>query len=276
MNTYDSRKFPPLPTTPEAPNQHYRAFNTGDDFEQPRDIREYLALVAREGTVLGQRSAANENIANAPMVLRRFQNAFVLCEATVIVLSPLGLDHDQGGLVILIGRLSGCDRSTTEPKTHSNSVLVSGQGMIQAKRWARMALEQVSGEPLVTTAVSTNGKDTSFSSLRPYEHEDPDSPFTHQSEPAVRIKLERVDSDLHMWYQTHETNWQYPGARQPTPQEISLSWQRCKIVVDFFGCPEAEQDIWVGCYASRPSSDFDARVHEELMIEFEGLETPGV
>ena len=97
---------------------------------------------------------------------------------------------------------------------------------------------------------------------------------------TVRFKFERIGDSLCVWYKTlgdsHSAWLSHQAAR---PEVSNQDWRKIREVMGFFTNITRKQDVWVGCYASRPTSsmqdyaiDGRAPEHERLLVEFEDFE----
>lgn len=129
-------------------------------------------------------------------------------------------------------------------------------------------------------ATSSCGADWSSSATlpRPSSSFDPYN-LTSQS---LRVKFERVDDALWIWYQIPNLPSLSPDYDpssdedyQRTPEDVGSGWKKMREVSGFFGGWEQKGNVWVGCYASRPTDFEPSNAWEELdalVAEFEDLD----
>lgn len=129
-------------------------------------------------------------------------------------------------------------------------------------------------------ATSSCGADWSSSATlpRPSSSFDPYN-LTSQS---LRVKFERVDDALWIWYQIPNLPSSSPDYDpssdedyRRTPEDVGSGWKKMREVSGFFGGWEQKGNVWVGCYASRPTDFEPSNAWEELdalVAEFEDLD----
>jgi len=99
---------------------------------------------------------------------------------------------------------------------------------------------------------------------------------------SLRIKFERVDESLWIWYRLpnltaahldyYQTSDYDPGR---SPEDVGSGWKKMREIMGFFGGVEQKGNVWVGCYASRPMDFEPSNSWEEvdgLVAEFEDLD----
>lgn len=249
----------------------YELVNVPIDHEQHEDVTEYFSLTARSNTRFGRR-APDENDITAPMLLKRLRYPFVLAEVTVSV--DFQVDWDQGGLAIFAGghpthhQLNQlASRSLRRPYVVVDPSLRPGPS-----KWARVAFEVNAGEPNITTLVANPKCAVDWACTPAFSYFDP-AYLEETSMPSIRLKLERVGSDLWVWFMVPSTVVMSTAA--PTPAFISRQWRKCREIVNFFDPESSKGGFWVGCYASRPvdTEGLDTNLHNGgLFVEFEDLE----
>ncbi|KAJ9495466.1 hypothetical protein H2202_009006 [Exophiala xenobiotica] len=267
----------------ELDGSGFKAINVGSNFEQSEDVHEYFALQAPPNSKIQRKPAASDDV-TAPMVLKRLQQSFLLAEVTVS--AEFAMDHDQAGLVIFAGSLP--DESTPRSPASRRSSRYSGFGTDAhaTRRWAKAGLEFARGElhAASSVAISTCGADWSSSARMPspFSNFDPFS-LTSVSSQSLRIRFERLDQSLWISYEIpnyNESEMDYHlssgyGPEQPNPEELGSRWKQMREVTGFFAGVEQKGNIWVGCYASRPTDYEPTNTWDEvdeLVAEFEDLD----
>lgn len=252
----------------QQPTSNFEILNPPADFEQPECPTEYFSLTAKPNTRLSRRTLMEDDI-TAPMMLQRLRHPFVLCEVTVS--GDFVNDWDQAGLVIFTGGHPAHNQSFGTMRFASRGRLVVFDPQLNrpSSKWARVALEQTDGELGISTLVANPkcGVDWASTPAFPLVHPD------HVSEmpmPSLRLKLERVGSDLWVWFMNPEMYSQIGS--EPSPEFVRRQWRKCREIVNFFDNETAKGDTWVGCYASRPVEEESDEVYDGLFVEFEDLE----
>lgn len=266
----------------------YTAINVGTNFEQPEDITEYFSLQAPPNTNIWRKPSACDDT-TAPMVLKRLHQSFILAEVTVS--ADFAMEYDQAGLVIFAGSLadSSISRSPVARRSprYSRGGTVPGPGVPAPGKWAKAGLEFTGGElhAASVVAISPSGADWSSSARMPSPSATFD-PYSLTSQ-SLRIKFERVDDSLWIWYQIpHLTSFtssensmgHYTGSgyeRGRSPEDVGSGWTKMREIMGFFGGVEQKGNVWVGCYASRPMNFEPSNRWEEvdqLVAEFEDLD----
>lgn len=244
-----------------ANDNHYLAYNVRDGFEQPEDAEEYFCLAAPPDSRIWRGSRRDEF--SAPMLLTSLVQKFQVIEVTVSV--PLEVVQDQAGIAIFF------DMSPDEPWISPTSFegrrrRRSNTEREHTGRWAKAALQQTEDDLLGLATVIAHpscGADQSISTV-PVDVSDHYGFQSHMS--TLRIKLERVNDALWVWYRVPEA---FSGEFR-TPEEISLQWRRVREVAGFFTGASAKSRIMVGCYASRPL-EMGEDDSKDLIAEFEDL-----
>jgi len=252
----------------ELADTGFTAINVGSDFERPEDVTEYFTLHAPPNTNIWRKPSAMDD-ATAPMVLKRLQQSFILAEVTVS--ADFAMEFDQAGLVIFAGaRPDQSSRSAvsrrTRPYTRRNSLSAMG-------KWVKAGLEFTGGEIHATSVVATSscGADWCSSARLPPRTANFD-PYPSPP-PSLRVKFERVDGSLWIWYQMPDSSLDPPAVRSPA--DVGSEWKKMREVMGFFNGREEKGEIWVGCYASRPMDFEPSNSWEELdnlVAEFEDLD----
>lgn len=241
----------------------YEVINMPTDFEQPDDVTEYFSLTASSYTRLSRRSPQEDEF-TVPMILRRARTPFVLCEVTVS--GDYQTDWDQGGLVIFLGDLPGQQQPGAFRRPHVSSALRLGNG---SSKWARVGVELTRGELSITTLVANTkcGNDWASTPAFPLSRPNQRADF---SLPSFRLKLERVGSDLWIWFMMPDMSSDPLGI--PTPEFVSRQWRKCREIAKFFDDAYVKEDVYVGCYASRPVQAENLPDDDGLFVEFEDFE----
>lgn len=261
----------------------YTAINVGTNFEQPEDITEYFSLQAPPNTNIWRKPSACDDT-TAPMVLKRLHQSFILAEVTVS--ADFAMEYDQAGLVIFAGSLADSAASRSPLTRRSPRYSRTGPGIPSTGKWAKAGLEFTGGElhAASVVALSPSGADWSSSARMPCSATAFD-PYSLTSQ-SLRIKFERVDQSLWIWYQiphlsSHDNNIntdQYSGVgygRGRSPEDVGSGWTKMREIMGFFGGVEQKGHVWVGCYASRPMNFEPSNRWEEvdqLVAEFEDLD----
>ena len=248
-----------------ACDHHYLAYNVCDGFQQPEDAAEYFFLAAPPDSRIWRGCRRDEF--SAPMLLTSLVQKFQVIEVTVC--AALEMVQDQAGIVIFF------DMSPDEPWVSPTSFegrrrRRSNTEREHTGRWAKAALQQTEDDLLGLATVVAHpscGADQSISTV-PVNLSDQFGFASHAS--TLRIKLERVNDALWVWYRVPEA---FPGEFR-TLEEISLQWRRVREVAGFFTGVSAKSRIMVGCYASRPlemgeddSKDFVAEFEDLRILE---------
>lgn len=257
----------------QQPASEFEIINEPAGFEDPEEVTDYFSLTATSNTRLGRKTAQEDEI-TAPMILKRLTYPFVLCEVTVS--ADLQNDWDQGGLAIFAGGHPGQTRinQLRNPSLRRADILNGHRSNSGPMKWARVALEMNVGELNISTLVANPecGVDWASTPAFPSSHSDD----LDSSIPSVRLKLERVGSDLWVWFMVPEAPMHLNSTSAPTPEAISRRWRKCREIINFFDPYSAKGGVWIGCYASRPvEADMvdDCPHHEDgLFVEFEDLE----
>jgi len=260
----------------------FTAINVGANFEQPEDITEYFSLQAPPNTNIWRKPSSLDDT-TAPMVLKRLHQSFILAEVTVS--ADFAMEYDQAGLVIFAGSLSDSSISRS-PIIRRSPRYPRGAPATPAPtgKWAKAGLEFTGGElhAASVVALSPSGADWSSSATMPSPSTTFD-PYSLTSQ-SLRIKFERVDESLWIWYQipnltaSFEDTDPYAGpgyGRGRSPEVVGSGWRKMREVMGFFGGIEQKGNIWVGCYASRPMNFEPSNRWEEvdqLVAEFEDLD----
>ncbi len=263
----------------ELAREDFVAVNVPTSFEQPDDVDEYFSLRAPPNTSIWRKPSASDDT-TAPMILKRLRHSFLLAEVTVSAV--LSEEFDQAGIVIFAGSLpdptlSPLPIAARRVSRHSGR----GSDARATGRWAKAGLELIEGglHAASVVAISPCGADWAGIPLT-------STPFgAHSSvSQSLRIKLERVDESLWIWYELQEdpssleSQYPYgdPYTRQRSPEEVASRWRKMREVMGFFagGLELQKGSVWVGCYASRPmecESRHSWEVPSALLAEFEGL-----
>ena len=246
-------------------------------------LSEYFTLTANPSTTIWQQPGQSTT-ASAPMILTHLQYPFVLAEVTVI--AELDRAWDQGGLIIFSGPPPEYPLTLTNisrRRSSSRYELVEGE-RTESGKWVKAGLELNGNILHATTAVASkaSGTDLSLSPLQNMPLSQPHDPFAtnHTISMTIRFKFERIGDSLCVWYKAlgdGHSNWL--SHQEVSPETSNQDWRKIREVMGFFTSITRKQDVWVGCYASRPTSSMqdyplDGRTlhHERLLVEFEDFE----
>ncbi|KAL2401771.1 hypothetical protein ABEF93_008299 [Exophiala dermatitidis] len=257
----------------------FTAVNVDSDFEQPEDIHEYFTLQAPPNTTIWRKPSAIDDT-TAPMVLKRLQQSFILAEVTVS--ADFAMEFDQAGLVIFSGSLRDPPSSRSPNVRRSPRYYRPRMETLARGKWAKAGLEFTGGElhAASVVAISSCGADWSSSARMPSPSTTFD-PFSLTSQ-SLRIKFERVEESLWIWYQIPNLSPQPSDCQPPSfdpgrrsPEDVGSGWKKMREIMGFFGGMEGKANVWVGCYASRPMNFEPSNSWEEvdaLVAEFEDLD----
>lgn len=258
----------------------FTAVNVDSDFEQPEDIHEYFSLQAPPNTNIWRKPSATDDT-TAPMVLKRLQQSFILAEVTVS--ADFAMEFDQAGLVIFAGSLPEPPLSRSPSVRRSPRYSRPRMDALARGKWAKAGLEFTGGElhAASVVAISSCGADWSSSARMPSPLSTFD-PFSLTSQ-SLRVKFERVDDSLWIWYQIPNLNpqslddYQSPNVNpsRRSPEDVGSGWKKMREIMGFFGGRQDKANVWVGCYASRPMNFEPSNSWEEvdaLVAEFEDLD----
>ncbi len=242
----------------EVTGTRFTAHNIQGSFERNENIQEYFQLEAPPNTKIWRKPITHDNM-SAPMILTSLQQPFLLAEVTVSV--DLDVEWDQAGLVIFAGT---SPTTTTAPSLHRrrNPSPLGGQPEQAGGKWVKASLELAAGEPGLSTVVANPscGPDWSFT---------PTCPCDEGQLPSLRVKLEKVDDDLWVWYRIAESS--AIASEYRSPGEVSMDWKKAREVSGFFTDVDAKLGVTVGCYTSRPMP-LEEDEKNTLFAEFEDLE----
>jgi regulation of enolase protein 1 (concanavalin A-like superfamily) len=267
----------------ELSHEDFVAVNVPTTFEQPDNVHEYFSLQAPPNTSIWRKPSASDDT-TAPMILKRLRQSFILAEVTVS--AALSEEFDQAGIVIFAGSLPdptlsplpiAARRVSRHPRRGSEARATG--------RWAKAGLELIEGElhAASVVAISPCGADWTSSARLPL----PPAPFGPYSlaSQSLRVKLERVEESLWIWYKLPESSTSFesqypytdPYMRPRNPEDVASGWRKMREIMGFFagGLEHQKGNVWVGCYASRPM-EFEPRHSWEapngLLAEFEDLD----
>lgn len=249
----------------EQLNSRFRAHNVSSNFQPPENVMEYFSLIAPPDSAIGRASPREDEI-TAPMILTKLNRAFTCCEVTIS--ADFEMDWDQGGLVIFSGGAPRSQQSVASPG-RSPYIFVERQLNAQRGKWAKVGLEFTGGELGVSAVVANPncGADWSFTPAFPLMTP---RDALHMAMPSVRVKLERVGSDLWVWYRIPDETPMPLTSR--SPEVMSRQWKKCREIHSFFEDEGLKGGVWVGCYASRPMDLEEPTEDDGLYVEFEDLE----
>lgn len=222
---------------------------------------DYFTLTAQPGTKIWREAGLPDTI-TAPMVFTVLHEPLIIAEVTIT--ANWELEWDQAGFVIFVGGSPRGDRQT-QPYNRAPS-----------RRWVKAGLEFHSGILHVSSAaaIAPLGADRALARL----------PINNAFEAQLRsgmqggrIKIERIGDALWIWYQPGQTSY-HTAFRSPA--EASSEWQKVREVAGFFWGMDRKDEVWIGCYASRPmqrtpTTTISRRAEDDrngLRVEFEDLE----
>lgn len=248
----------------------------------PSQLSDYFRLTANPSTTLWRQPHSN-TVATAPMVLTHLQHPFIVAEVTVM--ADFEMERDQCGLVIFSGPSPGISLSTSSQlRRRSCSRCESdNEGSNEQGKWVKAGLELIGDSLHATSAVATkeSGADWSLCPLQPTPQFQPyeTDGFSSTLRMNLRIKFERVGDSLEVWYRTDNSTHGTRAYYHPTPEIASQQWRKLREVMGFFSGIERKENVWVGCYASRPTGalqvdeeGYNGQEDESLIVEFEDLE----
>jgi len=250
----------------ELSNTRFQAVNVGSDFEQPEDISEYFTLQAPPNTHIWRKPSEYDDT-TAPMLLTRLRQSFILAEVTVS--ADFQMEWDQAGLVIFAGALPSQRPRTPIPRRirryspYENTIA-------PGSKWVKAGLEFTGGTINVSSVVATSacGSDWATAGCMPFRPY-----YDSYASSQVRLKFERVDDALWIWFRIVDTS---PSTNDhESPESVGARWIKMREVMGFFGGREEKGNVWVGCYASRPMNWEPSNTLEEagsLIAEFEDLD----
>ncbi|RMD42255.1 hypothetical protein DV735_g2879, partial [Chaetothyriales sp. CBS 134920] len=243
----------------DVPGTRFTAHNLGPYFERNEEFHDYFQLEAPPNTVIWRKPVYQDH-ASAPMILTSATRSFIVAEVTVSV--DLDVEWDQAGLVLF----THFDTSppTAPLRRRRTSSLLGEHSHQQNRKWIKAGLGLSSGEPgLCTVLANPNcGPDSSFTPTY--------TSYYDGQLPSIRVKLERVNDDLWVWYKIPESA-SVADMEYRSPAEVSLDWKKTREVSGFFAGLGKEADITVGCYVSRPMP-LEEEDKNTLFAEFEDLE----
>lgn len=190
----------------DAEDTPFTFVNVGSDFECPEDMSDYFSLKAPPNTHIWRKPSQCDDT-TAPMVLKRLQQSFILAEVTVTV--ELEMEFDQAGLVIFTGSPPGQIPRTPvlrRDRRYSNRITTH---TVSTGKWVKAGLEFTNGACTATSVVATSscGSDWSCSSSSPSSRNNsPDisTSLRRLITASLRVKFERVDDSLWVWFQWPE------------------------------------------------------------------------
>ncbi|KIW30763.1 uncharacterized protein PV07_02465 [Cladophialophora immunda] len=266
--------------------EDFVAVNVPANFEQPEDLHEYFSLRAPPNTSIWRKPSASDDT-SAPMILKRLRQSFILAEVTVS--ADFAREFDQAGIVIFAGSLPDPSRPSTAAARRMSRYQRPGNEALATGKWAKAGLELIEGElhAASVVAISPCGADWASSARLP----SPPTPYGSYSltSHSLRIKLERVEESLWIWYKLpdhiaslEQPRYPYPELdpryqRERNPEDVASGWRKMREIMGFFGggLEHQKATVWVGCYASRPM-EFEPRHNWEtvdgLVAEFEDLD----
>lgn len=248
---------------------------------------DYFTLTAPPNTDLWRKPPSRDT-ATAPIIYTALRRPFNVAEVTIS--AEWEMEWDQGGLVIFAGSPPGLsDTGVTNGRTHGRR-RPSPSDTTNSLRWVKAGLEFTGGALSASTVVANgSGADLSLMPLYPPCFPLPAYPLSHSS---LRIKFERLDSSLWIWYQQPGNVFHnhYPTSPPGGPtdpysvESVAGTWKKLREVTDFFWDID-DKNIHIGVYASRPTS-FEAsmggngtwngreggQVANGLVVEFEDLD----
>ncbi|WEW61163.1 hypothetical protein PRK78_006653 [Emydomyces testavorans] len=238
----------------------FTPLNLPSDFTLP-ECMDYFTLSAAPNTDLWRKPPDRETT-TAPILYTSLRHPFVIAEVTVT--ADWEMEWDQGGLVIFAGPAPRQQQqqqqlhrqqstSSAQPSQPSQSQTQSQAQSVPPppypslptgpSKWVKAGLEFSAGTVNASSVSATaDGADWCLSPLAP--------PNVSTSITSLRIKLERIDHSLWVWYQI-------PGLMTAhaarTPGAIGNSWRKLREVTWFFWGVE-DKSVHVGVYASRPAN----------------------
>ncbi|RMZ89605.1 hypothetical protein DV736_g3166, partial [Chaetothyriales sp. CBS 134916] len=242
----------------EVAGTRFTAHNINGYFERNEEIHDYFQLEAPPNTLIWRKPASQDHT-SAPMILTSATRPFIVAEVTVSV--DLDVEWDQAGLVLFTDFDAP---STPSFRRRRTSSFLGEQGHQLNRKWIKAGLGLSSGEPgLCTVLANPNcGPDSSFT---------PTYASCYDGQlPSIRVKLEKVNDDLWVWYKIPESS-SVADMEYRSPGEVSLDWKKTREVSGFFTGLGKEAAITVGCYASRPMP-LEEDEKNTLFAEFEDLE----
>ncbi|EEH20322.1 hypothetical protein PABG_02581 [Paracoccidioides brasiliensis Pb03] len=194
----------------------------------------------------------------APILFTSLCEPFTIAEVTVT--ADWEMECDQGGLVIFAGPAPSHqapprptinrnnNNSNSNPDTNTPGEHQSPSSYPYPPpprppapcKWVKAGLEFSAGT-VNASSVSAAGDGADWC-LCPLAL--PNQPTSIDS---LRIKLERIDHSLWVWYQLPSTGYSL------TPSALSNTWRKLREVTSFFWGVEAK-NVHVGVYASRPAN----------------------
>lgn len=241
-----------------------QVINRPEGFTTPRNPEHFFTLNARSGTKLGRPSNVwtGRNEFTAPMLCKSIRGRFVLCEVTIT--ARLALDGDQAGIALFLDPISGRHR------THSPSRGPAFNPFSDMK-WTRVAVEQRMAGPAITALVAKPRLPLERRRSVQLASQGGSETMKDCGYVEARLKLEKVGNALWVWYKTPYDDETEPSS--PSPAEISQQWTKCDELPDFFYQPMEKSNLFIACYASRPSqSSASAERDSGLTVNFHELD----
>ena len=246
------------------------ALNFGVANEAPSrsELSEVFTMTAVPSTTLW-RQPRSQSTATAPMLLTHLKHPFIVAEVTVSAV--LEMEWDQSGLVIFSeGAPARSCLETTSPRERLGSWCSNGfENCSDTAKWVKAGLEFCDGCLNVSSVVATKDSGADWSLCPIYTTSDSSNDDPDQLRmTSLRIKFERTGDGLWIWYLV-------PDSPIPSMQE----WRKLREVMGFFIGIETKENVWVGCYASRPTAailddnmTYRGLQREGLVVDFEDLE----
>ena len=255
--------------------------DSGEKLDLSR-LSEYFTLAAHPSSMLWRRPRS-DTVASAPMVLTHLRHPFVVAEVTVN--ADFQREWDQGGLVIFSGPSPRFPAlSVPPPRRLECSRCTSSHGTSNEQgRWVKAGLELTGNMLQLTSAAASRDSGTDLClapltlSLGEAQLQSSYSDINHTS---LRVKLERVGDSLWVWYRIpNPGGFSSTSSYSPTPEICSQAWRKVREVMGFFSGIASKENVWVGCYASRPTAaelatpdGHQVLGREDLVVEFEDFE----
>ena len=246
----------------EVTGTPFMAYNirapTHQHFQYNETFQEYFSLSAPPDTKIWRKPGSQDNT-SAPMVLTSLHQPFILAEVTVSV--DLDIEGDQAGLVIFAGA-SPSTAIGPSLRRRRTPCLLNGQVEDLNGRWAKASVELSNGEPVMSSTVANPGCGPDWT-LTPL------CPCDEGQMQALRVKLEKVDDSLWIWYKIPDSSALSCEFRSVA--EASMEWRKVREVSGFFNGVDSKYGLTIGCYVSRPMPLEDDEKNV-LFAEFEDLD----
>ena len=255
--------------------QIFAALNTGRQFQPPAST-EYFTLTAPSDTHIW-RKPSSPDITTAPILYTYLRHPFILAEVTIT--GRWDMEWDQGGLTIFAGSPPGTNQASVRnvpPRRRTLPNDLAEQDRPSTK-WVKAGLEFTSGALHVSTTVATSQCGSDWCVTPIYQNCLPHEALP-DSMTSLRVKFERIDDSLWIWYKLPNlpVNDDSPCSRTPSPAIAGAEWRKAREVMGFFLGVEPKTGVFVGCYASRPmrwESEGSIWVMNDSSDEVRGLDS---